>query len=301
MERLDPKNYYEEVDMKDYINQLVDELRNDYEVYEQIKKLGLTLGEVKDNVARLTDFRNDYNYCKNCPGIDKCQKAIPHLAMEISKDGKYVNITYTPCRVLFEKIKRDNQYLFDDFPAEWKDSSAKTLDRTDARRQVLKEFSKIISGESSRWLYVTGNHKVGKSFLMVTLANEFARNELGAVAVINSAKRIKELTDLSYQNKDEFAQAMLNLSKVPLLLIDDFGEEYKSEYIRDTIILPLLSEREHQNHLTFFTSEFTIAEIQKMYSIGANSGEIRGKQLARLLKDMCVKEYDLSGVSLYRK
>lgn len=301
MERLDPKNYIEEVDMKDYINQLVNELRNDFEVYEQIKKLGLTLGEVKENVARLTDFRNDYNYCKNCPGIEACAKAIPHLTMELVKEGKYINLTYTPCQKLIEKIKLDNLYLFDDFPKEWKSSSVKTIDLTEKRRPIIKEFSKIVNGESSRWLYVTGNHKVGKSFLMVTLANEFVGMNLGTVAVINAPQRIKELTDLSYKSKDEFAQAMLSLSKVPLLLIDDFGEEFKSEYIRDTIILPLLSEREHQNLLTFFTSEFTFEEIQKMYSIGVNSGEIRGKQLMRLLKDMCGKEYDLSGVSLYRK
>ena len=302
MERLDPNKYFnEEVDMKDYINQLVNELRNDYEVYEQIKKLNLTLGEVKDNVARLTDFRNDYNYCKNCPGIEKCEKTIPHLSMELVKEGKYINITYTPCQKLIDKIKLDNLYLFDDFPKEWKSSTVKTIDLTEKRRPIIKEFSKIVNGDSSRWLYVMGNHKVGKSFLMVTLANEFVSMNLGTVAIINAAQRIKELVDLSYKSKDEFAQAMLALGKVPLLLIDDFGEEFKSEYIRDTIIIPLLSEREHQNLLTFFTSEFTIEEIQKMYSIGANSGEIRGKQLMRLLKDMCVKEYDLSGVSLYRK
>ena len=301
MEKLDPKSFMQDVDMKDYINQLVNELRNDYEVYERIKKLNLTVGEVKDNIARLTDFRVDYNYCKNCPGIDKCDKEIPHLSMELQKEGKFINISYNPCHVLLEKIRLDSHYLFDDFPAEWKSSTAKTLDLTEKRRPIIKEFSKIINNESSRWLYVTGNHKVGKSFLLVTLANEFVAANLGTVAIINSAQRFKELTDLSYQNKDEFAQMMLALCKVPLLLIDDFGEEYKSEYIRDTIIIPLLSEREHQNLLTFFTSEFTISEIQKMYSIGQASGEIRGKQLARLLKDMCEKEYDLSGVSLYRK
>ena len=301
MEKLDPKSFIVDVDMKDYINQLMNELKNDYEVYEQIKKLNLTVGEVKDNVARLTDFRLDYNYCKNCPGIDKCNKDIPHLSMKLIKEGKFINISYVPCHKLMEKIRLDSRYMFDDFPAEWKQSTVKTLDLSEKRRPIMKEFVKILNGDSSRWLYVTGNHKVGKSFLLVTFANEFVGANLGTAAIINAANRFKELTDLSYQSKDEFAQAMLSLCKVPLLVIDDFGEEYKSEYIRDNIIIPLLSEREHQNLLTFFTSEFTISEIQKMYSIGQNSGEIRGKQLGRLLKDMCEKEYDLSGVSLYRK
>ena len=301
MEKLDPKAYVQDIDMKDYIAQLVDELRNDYEVYEHIKKLGLTVGEVKDNIARLTDFRNDYNYCKNCPGIENCSKTIPHLSMRVSREGKFVNISYEPCAKLIEKIKLDGRYLFADFPDEWKSSTARTMDLTEKRRPIVKEFSKILNGDSSRWLYVTGNHKIGKSFLLVTLCNEYIAANQGTVAIINAPTRIKELADLSHTSKDEFAQMMLALGKVPLLLIDDFGEEYKSEYIRDTIIIPLLSEREHQNLLTFFTSEFSMEEIKKMYSMGLNSGEIRGKQLGRLLKDMCEKEYDLSGVSLYRK
>mgnify|MGYP002523717353 CR=1 FL=1 len=301
MEKLDPKGFMPDVDMKAYINQLVNELRSDLEVYEQIKKLNLTVGEVKDNIARLTDYRMDYNYCKNCPGIEKCNKEIPHLSIDLIKEGKFINVTYKPCHKLMEKIRIDSHYLYDDFPQEWKTSSVKTLDLTEKRRPIIKEFLKILNNESSRWIYVIGNHKVGKSFLLVTLANEFVNSNLGTVAIINAPQRIKELADLSYQNKDEFAQTMLALSKVPLLVIDDFGEEYKSEYIRDTIVIPLLSEREHQNLLTFFTSEFSISDIQQMYSIGQASGAIRGKQLARLLKDMATKEYDLSGVSLYRK
>ena len=37
----------DEVDMKTYINKLVKELRDDIEVYEQLKSLNLTMGEVK--------------------------------------------------------------------------------------------------------------------------------------------------------------------------------------------------------------------------------------------------------------
>lgn len=302
MERLNPQSFVtNDVDMREYISQLVNELRNDMEIYERIKRLGLTNKEVRDNIARLTDFKNDFHYCKNCPGIDKCEKSIPHLQMVLIKDGTYLTSSYEPCDKIVEKIKLDNHYLYADFPEEWKYSSTKTMDKSENRRPVIKEFVKIVKGESSRWLYVLGNHKVGKSFMMVTFANDFVGAGMGQVAIINTPSRIKELVDLSYKDKEEFARRLLALSNVPLLMFDDFGEEYKNEYIRDTIMIPLLSEREHHNLLTFFTSEFTISEIQKMYSIGAASGEIRGKQLARLLKEMCIKEFDISGVSLYRK
>ena len=199
MEKLDPKTYvHDDVDMRAYINQLVNELRADMEVYEKIKTLKLTVGEVKDNIARLTDYKNDYNYCKNCPGIDKCEKTIPHLQMVLIKDGSYLTSSYEPCDKIVEKIKLDNRYLYADFPEEWKYSSSNTMDHSQNRMIVLREFNKIIKQETTRWLFILGNHKVGKSFLTTALANDFSRSFNCKIAVIDTPKRIKELSDLSF-------------------------------------------------------------------------------------------------------
>ena len=302
MKEFDTKDIVsQEVDMRAYINKLLDDIRADIEVYEQIRKLNLTIGEVRENIAKLTDFKDDYNYCKNCPGVDKCDKKTPHIAMKVEKDGNFINAKYEPCEKIMEQIRLDSRYLAKDFPSEWKSSTLKTLDLSVNRRPAIKEFAKILNGESERWLYVTGNHKVGKSFMLVTFANEFAAMGLGQVAVINCADRVKHLADLSYEDKEEFARQIVALSKVPLLVLDGFGEEYKNEYIRDQIIIPILSEREHSSRLTFFTSDFTIKEIQQMYSLGKNGGEIRGKQLAKILSEMCEKEFDLTGAAIYKR
>ena len=302
MKEFDAKDIVrEEVDMRAYINKLLDEIRKDIEVYEQIKKLNLTIGEVRENIAKLTDYKDDYNYCKNCPGVEACDKKTPHISMYIEKQGNYLTTQYEPCKKIMEQIKLDSRYLVKDFPSEWKSSTLKTLDLSVNRRPAIKEFAKILNGDSERWIYVTGNHKVGKSFLLVTFANEFAAMGLGQVAVINSLDRIKRLADLSYEDKEEFTRQIVALSKVPLLVFDGFGEEYKNEYIRDQIIIPILSEREHSSRLTFFSSDFTIKEIQQMYSLGKNGGEIRGKQLAKILSEMCEKEFDLTGAAIYKK
>lgn len=302
MKKIDSKEYIDiNDDMKNYINDLVESLRNDQEVYEQLKALKLSNGEVRANIAKLADYKEDYNYCKKCPGIDKCSKRTPHTSMYIRKEGNYVTTGYTPCSKIMEKITLDSKYLYADFPDEWKNSRIKNMDLSETRRPVINEFRNIVKGKSTRSVYLLGNHKVGKSFLLVTFANEFIGLKLGQVAIINANARFKELADLSYQDKEEFSRRMLGLTSVPLLIIDDFGEEYKNEYLRDSIVLPLLSERYKTDKLTFFTSEFTINEIQKLYSVGKNGGEIRGKQLGNILRDMCQEEFDLSGASIYKK
>ncbi len=291
----------EEVDMKSYINKLVKELREDIEVYERLKPLNLTMGEVKENIGKLTDFREDYNYCKACPGIEKCDKKTPHISMYVVKEGNFIATKYEPCQKIMEQIRHDSRYLLADFPSEWKYSSFSTIDLSANRRPVIKRILKTISGEKNDWVFIKGNHKVGKSFLLVASANEFISKTNQQAAVINARTRFKELSDLSISNPTEFSKNLVALSNVGLLVIDDFGEEYKSEYIRDQILMPILLEREHQNKLTFFSSNYSIKEIQQLYNIGKSGGDIRAKQLANTLEEMCGDEFDLTGASIYRK
>lgn len=289
------------LDMKKYIEELLTNLRADQDVYESLKPLGLTNKEVRDNIGKLADYQEDFNICKKCPGFAKCPKHEKHISTYVYKDGSYITTRNEPCKKLLDKMALDSKYVVADFPDEWKESTLKKLDLSENRRPLIKEFVNIVKGKSSKWLFVKGNRKVGKSYVLVTFANEFVAHNLGQVAVINATKQLKYLADIAYSNKDQFNHLIQVLCEVPLLVIDDFGEEYKNEFIRDQIVIPLLNERSHNEKLTFFSSEFTIKEIQKFYSVGKNGGEIRGKQLGNLLSDMCEKEFDLTGASIYRK
>ena len=291
----------EEVDMKSYINKLVKELRDDIEVYERLKSLNLTMGEVKENIGKLTDFKEDYNYCKACPGIEKCGKKTPHISMYVVKEGTFIATKYEPCHKIMEQIRLDSKYLVADFPGEWRGTNFSTIDNSSNRRPVVRAVINNLKGNNSDWIFIKGNHKIGKSFLLVASANEFISATNQQAAVINARTRFKELADLSISNPNEFTKNLVALSNVGLLAIDDFGDEYKSEYIRDQILMPILLEREHQNKLTMFTSNYTIKEIQQLYAIGKSGGDIRAKQLANVLEEMCHEEFDLTGVSIYRK
>ena len=198
----------EKEDMKKYIEELLTLLREDTEVYEKIKPLGLTNKQVRENIGRLADFKEDYNCCKNCPGYDKCSKEIPHISMYVVKDGNYITTKWEPCVKAIEEAKIDSKYVFKDFPNEWKKSTLKKLDLSDNRRPVIKEFVNVIKGKSSRWIYVNGNHKVGKSYLLVTFANEFIAMGLGQVGVINATTKFKELADVAFKEKEYFKEQL---------------------------------------------------------------------------------------------
>ena len=289
----------QKVDMKKYIDELVSKLRSDDDVYESLKPFNLTLRQVKENIGKLADYQEDFNICKKCPGFEKCPKTTQHISMYVYKDGSYITTRNEPCKKMIEEMKIDSRYLIKDFPDGWRKSTTKKLNMLDDRLEIINDFADgILKKKSKKWLYVKGNHRVGKSFVLVSFANDYAKKK-GKVAVINASKRFKELGDLVFSEKERFRKYLDALINVPLLVIDDFGEEYKSELIRDQIVLPLLNERAKNDRLTFFSSIFSIQEIQRLYSIGQSSGYIRGKQLGTLLTDMCKKEYDLTGVPIY--
>lgn len=290
------------VDMKKLIEELLTALKADKDVYDSLKPLGLTNKEVRDNIGKLADYQEDFNICKNCPGFDKCPKKEKHISTYVYKDGNYLTTRSEPCKKFIEEMASESKYLVRDFPAEWRKSTLKNLDLSNNRRPLIKDFVNIVNGKApKKWIYVKGNHKVGKSYILVVFANEFVRLGLGQVAVINAAKQFKSIADMAYEDKEGFKMTIEALAKVPLLVIDDFGQEYKNELIRDQIVIPLLNERAHNDRLTMFSSEFTIQEIQQLYTLRGNGGSIRGKQLGSLLTDMSEKEYDLTGASIYRK
>lgn len=290
---------FEKSELDGYIDEMIESLRQDVEVYEIIKQtLNPSLKMVRENISKFTAFKDDYDYCRKCPGVENCHKATPHLQLRLVNDNGMIERLFTPCHKILKRIEIDSKYLYVDFPEEWKESSVKTIDKTAERNRIIKLFSQYLMGESGRWIYVRGGHRVGKSFLMATLVNDFIAIKKEQAAFINSATRIKELNDLAFNDKERFAKSIVELSNVPLLVFDDFGNEYKNDYVRDTIVLPILIERAKNRKLTFFTSDFSIIEIGQLYET-SKAGAIRARQLTRLLKEMTEEEFDLSGISAY--
>ncbi|MFA5481171.1 MAG: ATP-binding protein [Bacilli bacterium] len=290
---------FEKTELDNYVDEMLNKLKNDIEVYEIIRTtLNPSVKTVRENISKFIAFKEDFDYCRNCPGVENCKKATPHLQLRLIDDNGMIERAFTPCPKIMKRIEIDNQYLYADFPNEWKESSTKTLDKTAERNRIIKLFSQILQGLTSRWIYIRGGQRVGKSFLAATLANDFVAVKKQQVAFISSASRIKELNDLAFSDKDRFAKKMVELCNVPLLVLDDFGNEYKNDYVRDTIVLPLLIERAKNRRLTFFTSDFSVEEIAQLYDT-SKAGAIRAKQMSRILKDMAEEEFDLSGVSAY--
>ncbi len=285
-------------DLSQFIEKSFLELKNDLEVVRIINNLNISDDFLKANIASFLEFQEDIHYCAKCPGVGNCTKERPHFQLRLSFDGKFLERSYAPCEKILEKWEQDIQYPLCDFPVEWREKTFEKMIET--RERILCQIAtkKIIQNQSKNWLFITGNQRKGKAYLAVGIINSLVKAKLGPVIYLSTSDRLKELTDLSINQKDLFRKNLDKYINVPILAFEDFGNEYKSDYVRDSIVLPILLERAKNERITIFTSDFTIDEISKMYG-GSSSSQIRSNQLKKLLSQMCEEPIEANGLSVY--
>lgn len=278
-----------------------DSLRSDEAVYAYIRdKLHLTNGQVEDNLAVLLDFQEDFHYCDSCPGFDKCDKNEPHYQMRLSYDGKMVVREFYACPKLKEKQEYAARFLRHDFPDEWNCSDIKAVDKFGERKPLLEELSKSMKADYSSWIYVKGKPDTGKSFILAAFSNNYSKY-YSPVAFCDCATMVERLKTYAFSKKSDdketLAKAMEAYSNCPLLVLDGFGNEFKSEYVFSSILFPILSVRRQKRLLTIFSSNFSIDDIMAEYK--TKIGPLRTKQFADLLKGAVKKEFGLIDSGLY--
>ncbi|MCQ2794378.1 MAG: hypothetical protein MJ207_03400 [Bacilli bacterium] len=292
------KKIKSDASVENYIDSLVKAVKADDQLMRYLSTHGLNTDElIRSNISAITRFKEDRDYCKKCPGFALCNKERPHYVLDLTYDGFMVNNDLKPCKHKLDDMIQDEAYLVRDFPAEWRDSTIPLMDKSKQRLKLIKRYKEALDAHAN-WLFITGNHRSGKSFVAATLINYFNQIKKRPVAFINYPNRVKELLDLSYGNKEDFFKLMGLYSTVDLLVLDDFGNEYKSEYIRDSVTLAILNERARLGLMTIFTSEFSYEDLANMYALNA-SGRARGKQLKNLLEDLAGEAIDISNVGVY--
>ena len=299
MEKIDPSKAMEvPSDIDGLVSDAISSLRADEKVYSVISnELKLSNGEVRANLALLLDYQDDVHYCDSCPGLDRCAKATPRFCVKLEKKGGVLYRHLDPCPKQADLENFESRFLIADFPSSYRDADLKNVEKSKASREgAILKMTKVVLGKSEEWLYLTGNRGAGKTHLLVAFASSFSKRRF-PVAYCDTTKLVDNLKELAIKDKEEFAKRFASLSTCPLLILDDFGNEFKSEFVFASILFPLLNERAKNKLPTAFASDFPINDIYLMYK--DKVGGPRARQLASLLLDMAKKENDISGIVLH--
>ena len=282
---------------------LLEDMKKAYMAYPQAIKycneLGIPAEKIEENIVKIYDLVRDITYCSKCPGVKKCAKSNPLLCTRIIYSQGEVDRQMVPCKELLKDITFKKQFIVRDFEEEWLDSNLRTIDRNSGRRQAMVKYHEFMKDKKASWIYLTGSKNSGRSYFAASLIVDAARHDRGPVCFANSTLRLRELYDLGYsKKKDDFDKKLELYSNVPILVLDDFGNEFKNDFVRDAILFPILSTRASKRLLTIFTSDFSVADIEALYS-NTKAGAIRAKQIAKLILAMSDEEINLGDISIY--
>lgn len=137
-------------------------------------------------------------------------------------------------------------------------------------------IEKIKNNESTKGLYIFGDYGVGKTHIMKWFRQETKKvikfgteNEIHIefqADIIVWPDHIANLKKAMDKNKNfdyEFSINKLNNQKI--LIIDDIGGESCSDWELRDILFPILNYRIENKLTTFFTSNFSIKELENYY------------------------------------
>lgn len=298
MEKLNPK-----IDLGSdpkVLDEMMDMYLNCPTAVKYLTKLGLTEEVVRKNIATIIDFVQDINYCKKCPGVKECKKPSPLLCTTITYKNGFVDRFISPCSKVLQQIEFEKQFLVMDFDKEWLTHSIRKIDNSNSkeRGKVIKKYVDYKEGKSDEWIYLTGTQNSGKTYLAAQICVDLAKGKQGPICFINTSRRFKELYDISFKEKDKFQKELNRYASCPVLVLDDFGNGYYNDYIRDGILFHIISERAKKRLFTIITSSYDYEDLLTVLASNKASA-LKYQQIIDMIKHSAKDEINLGDLSIY--
>lgn len=250
----------------------LDLLKQDKELKKLVDKYNISDKVLSENMIVLSRFKRDFVLCEPNQPLSMCKQSIPGVQQKLSFLNNTFYVTSKNCQHwVFEnkdyKLQKNILYADYDFKEvpetieEFLNSEkAKNLDGN--LEKLLIELNKT---KTEKGFYVYGEPGIGKTYIMKLLANTYAKldKKVILVTVNKLIKKVKE-TFKSLESND-YNKFFDQCCDVDVLILDDIGSEIVSDWSRDELLFGLLNTRMENKKLTFFTSNFSIPELETHY------------------------------------
>ncbi len=172
-------------------------------------------------------------------------------------------------------------------PKSLRQITAADIDFFDPNREetlnYLTDFVDRFEQGYQKGLYLYGSFGVGKTFIMAHLARELSEKYQVATTLIH-------FPSFSVDIKNAIATGTVkdmidDIKLAPVLLLDDIGAEQFSSWVRDDVLQVILQYRMQEELPTFFTSNFSLADLERHFANGKSGDETwQAKRLLERIK-----------------
>jgi primosomal protein DnaI len=240
---------------------------------------------VRVNINKLYQYVTEHNNCTHCPGLSSCPNDFTgHYTMiniEYSGDKASLYDYKVSCKKYLAKQAQDairsriRSFYVDDLALSQGYSIDEIIIKDTMRREAVVQVGKYITltqeeGLQKKGLYLSGAFGTGKTFLMCYMLYELAKSGwTGAIVYMpDFAEDLKAM----FQEPQKLKETIEVLKTTDLLVFDDIGAENLNPWLRDHVMGTILNYRMNRKP-TFFTSNYSLADLQKHFSFTNGDGE----------------------------
>ncbi len=231
--------------------------------------------------------------CKHCKGLETCKNQIPGHFYQPNCHENQIIFSYQMCSKMEheeEQTAYQKKVSYYDLPKNMKTASFKDFYKdSKARLPIVQYFQSFMTdylkGKKVKGLYLSGSFGSGKTYMIASLFNELAKKGVSSCMVYYP----ELLRSLKASFKDDYEERFEQVKTAPLLLLDDIGAENITAWSRDEVLGPILQYRMEEELPTFFTSNFTLDEIEQLLSdTGKSIEKVKAKRIVERMRQLCV-------------
>ena len=262
---------FEDLGFKNKINNELEKSFNENMKDDNFKKLVEKMHLPKEKLIKynstLEECAKNYKHCLGCKNILECPYQMTGYAYLPKVVDGNLSFSYQACKHR-KKLDSKTEYLNNvysfEIPKEIKEASMDKIYKSDPNRMetiewIYKFINNYPENKPQKGLYLYGNFGCGKTYLIASMFNELAKNNVKS-AIVYWPEFLRNLK-ASFQT--DFNEKFEMIKKIDLLLIDDIGADSTSSWGRDEILGPILQYRMQEGLPTFFTSNLNKEALEK--------------------------------------
>ncbi|MBF7122944.1 primosomal protein DnaI [Pediococcus pentosaceus] len=241
---------------------------------------------IERGAAKLYEFVSERNKIKNNQAT-----FLPGYQPELVLSNHLVDIEYVPTKqthLLEQERHRKALVKSISMPKLIRHASLEGYyqepERTDALAKTLAFVNEYLERPQDwhKGLYLTGSFGVGKTYLMGAMGNALA-DEGYSTTIVHFPSLAVELKN-AIGSSNTIQTKIDAIKKAPILVIDDIGADSISSWIRDDVLGVILEYRMQEELPTFFTSNFSMDQLEREHLTVNQRGEAEPLKAKRLME-----------------
>ena len=263
-----------------------------------IQEHGLSQDEIKRSLPKFNQFLVE---CRKVKEGDVSYIAKGYEPILTMNEG-YADVTYKETRQLKEQQEQQaisKRINLVSLPQSYRKITFADIALDDVARvdtfETLVDFVANYPSPDQKGLYIYGDMGVGKSFMLAAMAHELSETKKVATTIIHYPYFT---IDVKNGIKDGSVKEQIDAVKeAEVLVLDDIGAEQFSSWIRDDVLQVILQYRMIEELPTFFTSNYSFADLEAKLSNGRQGDETwQAKRVMERIRFLA-KEVHLRGVN----